>query len=62
MKNIAASAKLMRTAVKKPLLFYSFLALGITVFLYLTLTTHIETSDGTKTLLWMIFVKAGRGL
>jgi hypothetical protein len=62
MKNKSASAQFMRIAVKKPLLFYSFLALGITVFLYLTLSTRIETSEGTKTLLWMIFVKAGRGL
>lgn len=62
MKKETAAAKIMRIAVKKPLLFYSFLALGITVFLYLTLTTRIETTDGTKTLLWMIFVKAGRGL
>jgi hypothetical protein len=62
MKKETAAAKIMSIAVKKPLLFYSFLALGITVFLYLTLTTRIETTDGTKTLLWMIFVKAGRGL
>jgi hypothetical protein len=62
MRKKTAAVKYMHIATKKPLLFYSFLALGITIFLYLAMTTRIETTDGSKTLLWMIFVKAGRGL
>ncbi len=49
-------------ATKKPGLFYSVLLLGIALFLYLTLITRIETETGSKTLLHIIFVQAGKGL
>lgn len=49
-------------ATKKPLFFYSFLLLGVAIFLYLTLTTYIETIDGSHTLFYIIFVNAGCGL
>jgi hypothetical protein len=49
-------------ATKKPWLFYSVLLLGITLFLFLTLTTTIETDAGSQTLFHIIFVRAGRGL
>jgi len=35
---------------------------GVAMFLYLTIATVIETKDGTRTLLWMLFIRAGCGL
>jgi len=47
--------------VKSPIIFYSVLILSIAVFLYLTLTTYIETDYGAATLLRVILTRAGRG-
>jgi hypothetical protein len=49
-------------ATKKPLFFYTFLLAGVALFLWLTLTTRIETTDGTRTLFNLIFAQAGKGL
>ena len=54
--------KFMHFATKSPWFFYGFLAMGVVLFLWLTLTTHIETTDGPQTLFYTIFVRAGRGL
>ena len=54
--------KYMYIATKKPLFFYAFLLLGTALFLWLTLTTNIDTANGKRTLFEMIFVNAGRGL
>lgn len=62
MKRKTMASKYIHVATNKPILFYSFLALGVAMFLYLTMTTRIETKDGAKTLFWMIFMRAGRGL
>ena len=62
MKKRTLVTKYIYMATKKPILFCSFLALGVALFLYLTLTTLIETTDGVKTLFWLIFTRAGRGL
>ncbi|MDR0948388.1 MAG: hypothetical protein LBM69_02575 [Lachnospiraceae bacterium] len=60
-KNTFAQ-KYMLWTTKKPLFFYTFLLLGTALFLWLALTTQIETDEGTQTLLYMIFVRAGNGL
>jgi len=44
--------------VKSPIIFYSVLILSIAVFLYLTLTTYVDT----ETLLRVIITRAGRGV
>lgn len=62
MKNKSFAQKYMLFATKKPLFFYTFLLAGVALFLWLTLTTRVETSDGTQTLLHLIFVQAGKGL
>jgi len=54
--------KFMHLATKKSWFFYGFMVAGIALFLWLTLTTQIETAEGTQTLLYIIFVRAGRGL
>jgi len=48
--------------VKNPIIFYSVLVLSIAVFLYLTITTHIETEEGMESLLRIIITRAGRGV
>jgi len=50
----------MYIVTKKPLFFYGFLCLGVALFLYLTLTTKIETAHGVRNLLYVIFVRAGK--
>lgn len=62
MKKRNLVTKCIYITTKKTIPFYSFLALGLALFFYLTLTTQIETTDGIKTLLWLIFTRAGRGL
>jgi prolipoprotein diacylglyceryltransferase len=62
MKKKTFAQKYVLWATKKPLFFYVFLLAGVTLFLWLTLTTQIETSDGTQTLFYLIFVRAGKGL
>lgn len=62
MKKRKPGAMYLHFATKKPGLFYSVLLLGIALFLYLTLNTRIETETGSKTLLHIIFVQAGKGL
>jgi len=62
MKKKSATEKYMYVVTKKPLFFYCFLCFGIALFLFLTLTTKIETADGARSLLYVIFVKAGKGL
>jgi prolipoprotein diacylglyceryltransferase len=60
-KNTFAQKYILWTT-KKPLFFYSFLLAGTALFLWLTLTTRIETDKGLQTLLYLIFVRAGNGL
>ena len=62
MKKKSAAERYMYIVTKKPLFFYGFLCFGVALFLYLTLTTKIETADGVRSLLYIIFVKAGKGL
>jgi hypothetical protein len=62
MKHKTFAQKYMLWATKKPLFFYSFLLAGVALFLWLTLTTQIETDEGTQTLLRLIFVRAGKGI
>lgn len=62
MKKKSLGARYLHVATKKPWLFYSVLLFGVALFLYLTLTTTIDTDTGSRTLLYMIFVRAGRGL
>ena len=49
-------------ATKKPVFFYAFLLCGIALFLWLTLTTNIDTTEGKRTLFEIIFINAGKGL
>jgi hypothetical protein len=62
MKKKTFGVRYLRLATKKPLFFYSVLLLGTALFLYLTLTTRIDTDNGSYSLLHMIFIKAGKGL
>lgn len=59
-KNLAI--KYIHITTKKLIMFYSFLVFGVVLFLYLTLSTQIDTTDGVKSLFWLIFMRAGRGL
>jgi len=52
----------MLIATKKPLFFYTILLMGVALFLWLTLTTYIDTVDGGQSLFYIIFAKAGKGL
>lgn len=62
MKKKPPGVRYLHLVTKKPWLFYGVLLLGIALFLYLTLSTHIGTDMGDETLFHMIFVRAGRGL
>jgi len=62
MKNNTLGQKYMQIATKKPLLFYGFLLAGVALFLWLTLSMQIVTSDGTHSLLYVIFVQAGKSI
>jgi len=55
-------ARYLHLATKKPWFFYSVLLFGVALFLFLTLTTKIETESGIQTLFHIIFVRAGKGL
>jgi hypothetical protein len=61
-KKKTLAQKYMLLATKKPILFYSFLLVGVALFLWLTMTTEIETADGTISLFYLIFAQAGKGL
>ncbi len=52
----------LKLATKKPLFYYAFLLLGLMIFLYLTLTTRIHTSEGDKRLMEIIYFRGGRSL
>ena len=52
----------MNIATKKPLVFYSFLAIGVALFLWLTLSMQISTADGSHSLFYVIFVQAGKSV
>ena len=52
----------MRTITKRPVFFYMFLLVGISVFIYLTMTIKIETEEGVMSLLSLIMTKAGKGI
>lgn len=63
MRKKSFGQKYIYITTKKPLFFYAFLLLGIALFNWLTLTTRIDTADGSsQTLFYMIFVRAGKGL
>lgn len=62
MKKQSFGVRYLHIATKKPLFFYSVLLFGVALFLYLTLSTKLETDTGMQTLFRMIFVQAGRGL
>jgi hypothetical protein len=62
LKKKSIGVRYLKLATKKPLFFYSILLFGIALFLYLTLTTKIETATGSRTLLRIIFLQAGKGL
>ncbi len=47
--------------IKSPLIFYTFLVFGVVCFLYISLTTMVDTSDGEISLLKLIITKAGKG-
>jgi hypothetical protein len=61
-KKKTLAQKYMHVATKKPLLFYGFLLAGVALFLWLTLSMQISTSDGTHSLLYVIFVQAGKSV
>jgi hypothetical protein len=52
----------MLLATKKPIIFYSFLLVGVALFLWLTMTTEIKTAEGMVSLFYLIFAQAGKGL
>ncbi|MCL2575121.1 MAG: hypothetical protein FWE33_01685 [Defluviitaleaceae bacterium] len=62
MKKRTFGEKYMHFVTKKPLFFYGFLIVGVGLFVWLTMTTHIETLDGMRSLFNIIFTQAGRGL
>jgi len=62
MKKKTFGQKFMLIATKKPLFFYTILLMGVALFLWLTLTTYIDTVDGGQSLFYIIFAKAGKGL
>lgn len=62
MKKQSFGIRYLHIATKKPLFYYGVLLFGVALFLYLTLSTMIETDSGTQTLFHMIFIRAGRGL
>lgn len=62
MKKQTFAVKCMRAVTKNPIYFYGILSIGVALFLYLTLNTHIDTAEGSMSLFRMIFAKAGRGL
>lgn len=45
--------------IKNPFLFYTFLMTGIILFFVLSISIHMEND---KTLLWQIFINAGKSL
>ncbi len=47
--------------IKTPVLFYIFLLLGAALFIALGLIITIDNADGTVSLLYAIFVRAGKG-
>ena len=62
LKKQSFGVRYLHLATKKPWFFYSVLLFGVALFLYLALTTKIETEAGIQTLFHMIFVRAGKGL
>lgn len=62
MKKRRFSMLFTRLVTKSPFFFYGFLLSGIALFLYLTITLKVETADGSVSLLYLIFVKAGRSI
>jgi len=62
MKKRSFGRRYMYIATKMPWVFYGILLFGVALFLYLTLSTTIETEEGVRTLFHIIFVRAGRGL
>lgn len=62
MKKKPLGVRYLKLATKQPMFFYSVLLFGVALFLYLTLTTRIETDADSQTLFHMIFLRAGRGL
>ena len=62
LKRRSFGVRYLHLATKKPWFFYSVLFFGVALFLYLTLTTKIETEAGVQTLFHIIFVRAGKGL
>ncbi len=47
--------------IKTPVLFYIFLLLGVALFVAISLLITVDTTDGPVSLLYAIFVKAGKG-
>jgi len=62
MKKKGVGQHFMLLAAKKPLFFYVFLLVGVALFLWLTLTTYIDTANGSQTLFYIIFARAGKAL
>jgi len=62
MKKWTLAQKYMNIATKKPLVFYGFLAIGVALFLWLTLSMQISTADGSHSLFYVIFVQAGKSI
>lgn len=61
-KKRSLGDRYLHLVTKKPWLFYSVLLLGVALFLYLSLTTTLETEEGVQTLFHIIFLRAGKGL
>ena len=61
-KKRSLAARYLHLATKNPWFFYGVLLFGIALFLFLTLTTKIETKSGVQTLFHLIFVRAGKGI
>lgn len=58
-KRITFEKWYVRHIIKTPTLFYLFLIIGIILFFILSLSIKM---DNGKSLLWQIFVNAGKGL
>ena len=62
MKKRSLGIRYLHLVTKKLWFFYGVLLFGAALFLYLTLTTTIETDMGSQTLFHIIFARAGKGL
>lgn len=61
-KNEKFTRAYVKYMIKTPVLFYLFLLLGVGLFLTLGLLISVDSADGYVSLLYAIFIRAGRGI